>query len=266
MHLLFVDIVEPTGWSDFREGRLVARSLRFKLKWDMVYQSNPEMSRFQPGASGQFGKTGVDYETSFRRAKRLLRRLRTTRAGSAKQLADMIRAKPPTVLYLCAHGVIDGNQTRFEGHTARTKILLGHLAKKLKKTDLSSTCVVSSVCEFGSETAIKQLKRVGFGTVIGWPKCTCMTETSAFNTDFFEALAFQYVLTLEDAEDALLPTWVKRAFSYASANLKSRYGNCDEVFGKPLGAKGNAGYYLHTRPWKRDYGARPVLWTNARGK
>ena len=150
----------------------------------------------------------------------------------------------------------------FRSHTSSTRIPLDRLARMLKQTDLSSTCVVSSACELGKETAIKHLKKVGFGSGIGWPGCTCMTETLSFSMDLFEALAFQYVLASKpDDEEAPPPYWIKRAFAFARTNLESRYRNCNNVFGKSMNTKNSAGYYLHTRPWNREDTDRPVMWT-----
>jgi len=264
MRLLIVDIARR-GFEDYREGLIIGRSLRFKLLWDMLYKKDPAWSRFQAGPAGLIGETGVGFQTTYDRAKKLVDCIRIETAGDAARLAAMIKDDVPAVLFLGSHGSIRDGQITFSGHTSDAEVRIGPLARSLAGTDLSSTCIIASGCNLGTKEAVKQLRRAGFGCGIGWPGYTCATETFAFDMDFFEAMVFLYALAPDPFDlKRALPGWLRKAFKFALRNLKSRYSNSQEVFGR-RGSPDHAGYYMHTRPWhKVKYAAMPLMWKGRR--
>ena len=266
--ILFLDIGGIADAEDYAEGKLLARTLRYKLEFDYTYLDAPEMSRVYPAVDQDHVLgPGVDTRALMERARKV--DLVTEMLSGAKQFVELIAQHRPNVVHVLAHGAGKGEFERggwgdhggeFWSFAEIEKALAG------AKLDLGSVCLVTPGCDLGRQKILDGLRSLGFGAVIAWPGGVCVHEAFEFDDDLYEALVSQFILQRgpqpfwEFADGC--PRALQKSFDFALESLRDRYRLLDEHFADVVGKKDVAGYYLHTPSWfggHYEYAATPVM-------
>jgi hypothetical protein len=266
--ILFLDVGGIPDAEDFAEGELLARTLRYKLKFDYTYLDDPAMSRLYPAIElDHLLGTGTDTRSLMARAHQV--ELVTEKLTSPQQFAEVLAKHRPNVVHVLAHGAGKaGFDAAAWGDHGGQMFPFSKIQKALgnARLDLGEVCLVTPGCDLGRKEILDGLLGLGFGCVIAWPGSVCAQEAFEFNGDLYEALFSLYVLH-RGAE----PFWafgdgcpraLQRSFDFAVASLEARYRLLDEHFQDVAGRPGVAGYYLHTPAWfgkPYEYAATPVL-------